>query len=178
MRLRARYGSNPRVRIVDEMSVLRGRSRIDVAVINGRLEGFEIKSEYDSLARLQGQARAYEQVFDRLTVICAERHLAAARHGLPEWWGLEVAQLEGAKVSIVRDRAPRANRQTDPRALAQLLWREEALVVLEGLGLDRGLRTKPRRVLWAALAEAMPARRLAAVVRDQLRAREDWLTAG
>lgn len=178
-RLETRYADDPLVRVVDEMGVLRGRSRIDVAVINGRLEGFEIKSERDSLARLQGQAAAYGKVFNRLTIICAECHLDAARDGLPEWWGIEVARLRNDETSIVRDRGPRANLHTEPGALAQLLWRHEVLEVLEGLGLDRGLRSKPRRVLWAALAAALPPRLLASTVRDRLRARPaDWLAGG
>lgn len=176
-RLRLRHVDDPSVRIVDEMNVLTGECRIDVALINGRLEGFEIKSERDSLARLPRQAEVYGRVFDRLTMVCAERHLEPALALLPEWWGVEVAEQRGGGTRIVRRRAPRANPDLEPRAIAQLLWRSETLAALEGMSAAQGLRSKPRRTLWAALAETTPRRELRALVRDALRARRDWLVA-
>jgi hypothetical protein len=47
-------------------------ARIDIAVVNGALHGFEIKSDSDSLARLAGQAEQYGRVFDFVTLICVE----------------------------------------------------------------------------------------------------------
>lgn len=176
-RLQLRHGSDPSARIVDEMSVLTGECRIDVALINGRLEGFEIKSEGDSLARLPRQVLAYGQVFDRLTMVCSERHLNAAFAALPEWWGIEVAERRGSLTRIVRKRAARANPAVDPRAIAQLLWRSETLAALEELDAIHGLRSKPRRALWSALAEAAPRHELRAMVRETLRARRGWLAA-
>jgi hypothetical protein len=176
-RLQLRHSSDPNVRIVDEMSVLTGECRVDVALINGRLEGFEIKSEGDTLARLPRQALAYGRVFDRLTMVCAERHLEAALALLPEWWGVEVAEQRGARTRIVRKRAARANPAVEPRAVAQLLWRSEALAALEDMDAARGLRSKPRRTLWSALAEVAPRRKLRALVREALRARRGWLAA-
>ena len=176
-RLRLRHGDDPNARIVDEMSVLTGECRIDVALINGRIEGFEIKSESDSLARLPRQALAYGQVFDRLTMVCAERHLDLAFALLPEWWGIEVAEARGPDTRIVRKRAARANPAVEPQAIAQLLWRSEALSALEALNAARGLRSKPRRTLWTALADVAPRNELRAMVRETLRARQGWLTA-
>lgn len=176
-RLRDRIGDSPEARIVDEMNVLRGSCRIDVAVINGRLEGYEIKSAGDSLTRLGRQADAYGRVFDRLTMICAERHLEAAFAQLPVWWGIEVAEERRGSIRIVRRRSARANPGVEPAALVELLWRSETLAALESLGAAHGLRSKPRRALWAALAEALGPRELASLVRAALRARRGWLTA-
>lgn len=176
-RLRRRHSGDPNTRVVDEMAVLRGECRIDVAVINGRLEGFEIKSARDSLDRLPRQAAAYGRVFDRLTMVCAERHLCNVLATLPEWWGVEVAQEGEEAVRIVQERPAKVNREVESRAIAQLLWRGEALAALEELGLARGLRSKPRKVLWAELAEALPPNKLRAVARDRLRARRSWLAA-
>lgn len=177
-RLQGRYGADPNTRVVHEMGILTGEYRIDVAVINGHLEGFEIKSERDSLERLPRQAAAYGRVFDRLTVICAERHLERALEILPEWWGVEVAEHGDQGLRIVRRRAARANRGREPHAIAQLLWRSEALAALEGIGAAKGVRSKPKRVLWTRLAEGIPAHELRALVRENLRARRSWLTAG
>lgn len=177
-RLRGRLGEGSEVRIVDEMNVLRGRCRIDVAAINGRLEGFEIKSAGDSLARLDRQADAYGRVFDRLTMVCAERHLEAVLAQLPEWWGIEVVEERRASIRIVRRRPARANPGVDLQAVVQLLWRSEVLAALEQMDAARGLYSKPRRTLWAALAEALGPRELRALVREALRARRGWLAGG
>jgi hypothetical protein len=174
-RLAAQHAGDSATRIVDELGLLRGASRIDVAVINGRLEGFEIKSEKDTLERLPHQLEAYRRVFDRLTVICAERHLESALKLAPWWCGVEVAKPGRAKVlHLRRARESRANREVEPDAVAQLLWRDELIDALEELGEAGGLRSKPRAVLRGALVASLPPTRLRALVRDRLRAREGW----
>ncbi len=54
--------------VVDELDLC-GLTRVDVAVVNGHLSGFEIKGSTDSLRRLPGQVTVYSQV---------QRHPAAA----------------------------------------------------------------------------------------------------
>lgn len=176
-RLARRYREADDVRVIDEMGVLAGACRIDVAVINGHLEGFEIKSERDDLKRLARQADIYGLVFDRLTVVCAERHLENAEASIPRWWGIEVAEPRAGSVRIVRRRPARANPGLDLGAVVQLLWREETLAALEECGRAVGLRSRPRRELWSALREALPARELRALVRDRLRRRQNWPAA-
>lgn len=176
-RLEARHGDDPKTRIVDELGVLMGDSRVDVAVVNGKLEGFEIKSDRDRLTRLPRQAEAYGRVFDRMTVVCCERHVAGVSLCVPDWWGIEIVRPVNDRPRIVRARPARANPGVDPNAVVQLLWREEVMDELERLDLADGLRSKPRRVLWETLAEALPSRALRAVVRDRLRARKDWRVA-
>lgn len=173
-RLEAQHKGDPTTRVVDELGILTGDCRIDVAVINGRLEGFEIKSERDTLDRLPRQAEAYGRVFDRVTLVCGERHLERIRQCVPGWWGIAVAQAADNNVRIVGKRPARANPSVEPVAVVQLLWRDETLAALEALGRADGLRSKPRRILWAALAGSLPQTKLRALVRDQLRTREGW----
>lgn len=52
--------------------------RADLAVMSKEFIGVEIKSEYDSLARLQGQLAAYTKTFDRVVLVVADRHLKSA----------------------------------------------------------------------------------------------------
>lgn len=49
--------------------------RIDLVMANGQLSGFEIKSERDSLIRLEGQLETYLKYFENITVVCATKHL-------------------------------------------------------------------------------------------------------
>ena len=63
---------------IDELGVCQGSAKIDIAVVNGQLHGYEIKSDRDSLRRLSSQAVLYSKVFDRVTLVCGERHVSHA----------------------------------------------------------------------------------------------------
>src|SRR5438105_15140559 len=69
-------------RVVNKLGLIHGEVRVDVAVINGVVHGFEIKSDADTLNRLQRQAAAYERVLDLMTLVAPMRHLELARKPL------------------------------------------------------------------------------------------------
>jgi hypothetical protein len=164
--------------ILDELGLLQGAARVDMAVVNGAIAAWEIKSERDTLRRLATQAEAYCQVFDYVTLVAAPDHIRKIKSDVPTWWGISVAVLdENGEVRIKPRRAPKPNPGTDSKAVAKLLWRSEALAALEARGLDIGLRSKPRGALWNALAENVSASELAAEVRAALKARRDWRVA-
>jgi hypothetical protein len=172
------HGDDPDTLIVDELGLIASGARVDLAVINGSLHAYEIKSAADTLARLPGQAKAYSAAFDAVTIVAASRHVEKLAAAVPDWWEI-VESSAGADggVILTQIRAGAANASVDGYAVAQLLWRDEALVVLTARGLDRGLRNKPRRTLWRALADGVPVDELGQVVRDALRAREQWRPA-
>ena len=89
--LDARHGGDTETRIVEEMGIWSGTVRIDIAVINGELWGYELKSERDTLERLPAQAKLYSRVFDRVTLVVGTRHVGAAEDAVPPWWGLTIA---------------------------------------------------------------------------------------
>ena len=64
-----KHAGDHNTRIVEEMGVWAGSVRIDIAVINGELCGFELKSDRDTLARLPTQADIYSRVFDRISAL-------------------------------------------------------------------------------------------------------------
>jgi hypothetical protein len=163
--------------LVDEMGILRGAARVDLAVVNGSINGFEIKSEADRLHRLARQRDAYGLVLDTVTLVTCRHHLVAARAVIPAWWGIMVATVADHGVALRTARRARMNRQVDPAALASLLWREEALDLLERRDLIRGLRSRPNAVLWKALAEAVPLAALSDDVRATLKSRSAWRPA-
>jgi hypothetical protein len=157
--------------IVEELGLCRGQVRVDVALVNGHLHGFEIKSDRDSLRRLAGQRDLYCRVLDRVTLVTADRHLREAMTIIPEWWGVLLAKPSAAGPQLVRVRADRQNRDRDVQALVELLWLNEALDLLEQRGLARGMRGKPRRVVWARVSECVPGAEIARAVRARLKAR-------
>lgn len=169
-----KFYADPHSRVVEEMGLCEGSSRIDIAVVNGSLHGFEIKSESDTLIRLAQQAKAYGQVFDHMTIVLGSNHLKAAVRRVPKWWAIAVAEPKDAGLKIVSYRKGTRNKKPSAYHIAQLLWRDEALTILSELKLDKGLKSKPRTEIWSALACALPIRKLQARVRDTLKLRAAW----
>ena len=163
--------------VIDELGICQGDARIDVAVINGKLHGFEIKSERDSLARLPAQTELYSKVFNTVTLVGSDSHIEKATKIVPKWWGLIRVSGPRKNVILSEERDSQLNNEVDPYALTQLLWREEALKALENRGMDKGLRSKPRRHLWQALADHLPLSSLTEIVRETLKARKSWRVA-
>lgn len=161
--------------IVHELGLCQGTSRVDLAVVNGWLHGFEIKSDADTLQRLQTQEAAYGTTFDFVTIVTGSGHSKAAKKLVPKWWGVWCVIPLGEGLTIKELRRARRNPSPNAFSIAQLLWRDEALNELRIRGLDRGLRSKPRSVVWSALVEALSLTELKDIVRNCLKKRgERW----
>lgn len=163
-------------RLIDELGLC-GAVRVDVAVVNGSLSGFELKSDRDTLRRLPTQVEYYSRVLDHASLVIGEglRSRHADGELVPEWWGVVVAtQSEAGDVLLEEVRPPELNQAVDPEGLVQLLWRDEALDELSVRGLDPGVRNKPRAAVWARLASSVSIDELRALVRARLKAREGW----
>ena len=175
----AEHRDDPSTLVLDELGLWYGHARVDVAVVNGNIHGFEIKSERDTLERLPEQERIYSMVLDRVTLVVGTSHVSKAIPMVPEWWGVKVATTgpRGA-VYFREERAPRGNPQQDPVALAMLLWCEELEAALIRAGMGRGFIGKKRRVQAARLASALSLEALRKVVCDALKARSEWTRAG
>ena len=67
--------------LINEMVIANWSRRADLVVANGKLHAFEIKSDLDTLRRLDGQLETYLQRFDKVTVVCTEKfaHLVKER---------------------------------------------------------------------------------------------------
>jgi hypothetical protein len=175
-RLACEHAEDSDTRIVEEMGIWNGSVRVDVAVINGELAGYELKSARDTLDRLPAQAALYNQVFDKVFLVAAERHLAHAAAVLPDWWGIIVAHDDsGEKVRLENYRAAGNNPSIDALQLARLLWREEGLALLEGIGCSKGVRSASRERIAQRLADSLTITDLAVGVRRCLKDRAIWL---
>lgn len=164
----------PGDRVCPEMGLCLGETRVDVAVVNGHLHGFEIKSERDTLTRLRTQVEIYDRVLDYATVVSSPRHLENVERIVPKRWGLmEAVPLPDGEIALRRRRRGTLNHEQDPLSVAQLLWREEAAGVLVARG-ETVHRRETRWQLWARLAK-LPLHELKAAVRETLKARPDWL---
>ncbi|MDP9410362.1 MAG: sce7726 family protein [Actinomycetota bacterium] len=172
------HADDPRTRVVHELNLSQAAARIDLAVVNGQMIGWEIKSQADNLSRLPRQQEVYSRIFDRVWLALASRHLEAAINQVPPWWGIVVADGSSGECELRVVRRSRLNRKVDPASIVRLLWRQEVLDELDKLGLAEGLHRAPRRQLWNELAGAVPRRisgtQLRAIVRERLRHRPGW----
>lgn len=167
-------GELSRTLVVDELGLC-GEVRVDVAVVNACLAGFELKSASDTLRRLPKQIEVYSRVLDFCTLVVAEKHLDKARTLVPEWWGvLVVRPSDGLAARLDTVAEPSRNRSIDPYSLAQLLWRDEALAVLEGLDEAYGCRSKTRKAIWQRVVEVCELDLLRLSVRSSLKSRQKW----
>lgn len=171
------HKTDPGTRIIEEMGLCQGLARVDLAVVNGTLHGYEIKSDQDTLARLPGQADVYSRIFDYVTIVTAKAHEHKLREVVPHWWGIRVAVKSESSISLQTRRRARRNESIDAYCVAQLLWKDEVLSILERLGLAEGYRSKARPVLWRRLVSSLTVSELSEVVRESVKRRAVHLPA-
>ena len=164
----------PDTLVVHELGLRHGKARVDVAVVNGHLHGYEIKSEMDRLDRLARQVEAYGLVFDKATLVAAESHLDAALSVIPNWWGVRIAIRRDGHVQLRRYRSERINRDVSALAIAELLWKEEALGALAYLGLSKAVARLSRAEVYKLLVQSITITQLRRLVRLTLRSRVGW----
>lgn len=169
--LGAEYAHDPDSYIIEEMGVWSGTVRIDVAIINGSLSGYELKSDRDTLERLPHQRDIYGRVFDYLHLIVGKRHAEDAERLLPYWWGIKIAVAAGDSVVLLPHRDAAENPTPDPYLIAELLSKEEAVGVLDEVGLAKGWRSKPIRLVHERLAAELALSDLKGRVRKALKRR-------
>jgi hypothetical protein len=155
--------------IIEELPLLRGRGRADLAFVNGELCGYEIKSDVDSLVRLGSQAEHYQSVFEFITLVAARKHLKQARKRIPQCWGIVEAKAMDGQIVLRELRRPRRNHRIENAALARLLWKKECLRILPRLGITTRSQT-PVRDLWKIM-ESLPSKVLCDQVRQALKLR-------
>ncbi|NOH84668.1 sce7726 family protein [Vibrio sp. 03-59-1] len=75
--------------IMNELTVGNFARRVDLAIYsNGKLVAFEIKSEADTLARLNGQLDKYLEYFDKVIVVSDTKFIPTLTNSLPKNVGL------------------------------------------------------------------------------------------
>lgn len=161
--------------VFEELGIRHGATRIDFALLNGTMHGFEIKSDSDTLNRLPEQVKEFSAVFDSLTLVVGKRHLYQAIHMIPDWWGVIVAKVYHQNCVILQSiREPEMNQDQEAISIARLLWKQEVLRLLEERDLAAGVRHKTREALYAKLAENLNITEMRDQVSSLLIKREGW----
>ena len=170
-----RIKTQPDTLVIDELGLAHAKSRIDVAVINGCIHGYEIKSAKDSLDRFATQIDIYRQTLQKLTIVAAPKHVAGIIGQAPEWSGVLAAEQGprgGISFHVLRN--PVANPEIDPVMLAHLLWRDEVIELLGQAGYAPKDLRRPRRQLYEMLCEVMSLREITASIRRFMVQRQTW----
>jgi len=161
--------------VIDELGLNHGRCRADIAVINGHLVGYEIKSNNDSLRRLEEQIKSYSAVFDKVSIIVGDRYINSIQSHIPKWWGV-IVSVRGSRGAVNFEiiRKAQKNKSVKLISIAQLLWRDEAAEILSQKKLPPKILRQPRDVLYEQLADLLSANELRKIVRDYLKRRRNW----
>lgn len=169
--LRRECVADPDVVIRHELGLFYHQRRIDIAVLNGEFSGYEIKSDQDTLSRLEGQAELYGRVLDRVTLVATDRHIDKAMKALPKWWGLIAAREDNNVVILQGVRNGDFNPTLDAASIVHLLWRNEMLRELRRRGLSRGTYGLEKHRLVKILLEAMSLDEIRESVRQHIKVR-------
>lgn len=170
-----RVRANPETIVIDELGLAHAKGRIDVAVINGCIHGYEIKSAKDTLDRLATQIDIYRQTLQKFTVVAASKHVAGVMSHAPTCCGVIVAEQGprgGISFHVMRNAI--SNPDVDPVMVAHLLWRNEVVHLLTGIGYPPKDLRRPRKQLYEMLSEAMTLREITASIRNFMVKRQTW----
>jgi len=174
-KLAKQYADDPHTAIIEELGLRHGEARIDLAVVNGYLHGYELKSDKDNLERLPKQSRIYSLIFDRLTLVVSHRHTYSALKIIPEWWGIDMVE-QGArgKIKFHHIRKVKNNPKLDAIAILELLWKNEAIDFLDEIRTAKGVRSKKRLAIYERIAAITDIDLIRTKTRDCLRNRLNW----
>lgn len=126
-----------------------GACKADLVILNGTATVYEIKSERDSLARLENQIRHYQRVFAKTYVIAGEAHVADVLDVTPREVGV-LSLVRWDRISTVRD-AIETISSLCPVTIFESLRTTEACKILKALGVETP--DVPNTVLHSALRE-------------------------
>lgn len=172
-----KYHIDPDSWVLDEFGICQGEARVDIAVINGELLGFEIKSAKDTLERLPRQEALYSQVFDRMTIVVDEKKIEDTLRLIPNWWGVMVASGKSNQLNTIKLlRRAKKNKTINARSLVELLWKDEVIGILKEYNAHKGLSSKPRSAAWDKMTTLFSLDELREMVRATIKIRENWRT--
>ncbi|MEK6396524.1 MAG: sce7726 family protein [Terriglobus sp.] len=145
--------------------------RADMAVINGCMHCYEIKSGNDSLDRLEKQVLGYGAVFDYVTLVADSRHISKALAKVPYWWGIREVSSKSGSLEIKPLRRARKNANIDKKVLARMLWRKEAEKLLKEHSSEPSIKNLRAAELWKLVGDELPKKVISNAVRAALKQR-------
>jgi hypothetical protein len=106
-----------------------GKCKADTVILNGTSTVYEIKSEYDSFARLENQLNAYFKVFDHINVITSGAQASKLEAILPCAIGIQVL-TDRNTISTIRE-SQSNKKNINPDVLFDSLRKQEYLEIIK-----------------------------------------------
>lgn len=170
--LELKYKNCSDTRIINELGLDFGASRIDVAVVNGIMHGYEIKSDLDTLERLPRQMRYYNRAFERMTIVVSRKYLNDIKDMVPNWWGIKTISLDQSR--LINIRKGRKVSYQDPDLIINLLWKKELEGLVDYLQLPKSYKKKRKNQLLSIIKQEADFKIIQQYVYSVLKTRENW----
>lgn len=106
-----------------------GKNKADVVILNGTSTVYEIKSEYDSFARIEAQIESYMQAFDYINVIVSPTQVDKVSEILPSIVGI-LSFTEKNTITTIRKAESNLN-NIELRLLFHSLRKKEYLQIVK-----------------------------------------------
>ncbi|SFP29601.1 hypothetical protein SAMN03159489_00755 [Pseudomonas sp. NFPP07] len=153
--------------LVSELTVDNWTHRTDIVLANGRLWGFELKSERDSLARLPAQIESFSRHFEKFVLVVAKKFEKRALELIENvnGVGLWIASDNGEITEKIRPRA----QSISPDASISLITVTELRRLLTANGIKH--QKANRRIELVELAKKLPTKILADGARTAIKTR-------
>lgn len=118
--------------LISELNV--GKSKADIVIFNGTSTVYEIKTELDSLNRLEAQLEDYLKCFDKIYVITTLENIKKLENKLSGKIGL----IEYTKRGTLREhkKAESNKRNIDKESLFSLFRKNEMLNIIKKIGFE------------------------------------------
>jgi|SRR5665213_1619657 len=126
-----------------------GDCKADVSILNGTAAAYEIKSERDSLSRLEKQIETYKNFYAKVYVIAGDNHVEAIRAMVSDDVGIMI--LSGRHHITTLREAVDCPERTSPLTIFESIRTAEAKQILELMGVD--VPQLPNTEMRAALRE-------------------------
>jgi hypothetical protein len=159
--------------VVSEMGLSNGKSIVDLAILNGHIHGFEIKSDADSLYRLKTQLDIYKDYFTYVTVVCTKKHLKLLRSSYPKWVGITLAYDNEGTIMFKQLRKPKINTSTSNQQIVRLLWKKELEVALNAKE-PRKWERQTKRTLQKCFLDFFEYKRVLEILKSAISSRSNW----
>lgn len=172
LELEKSYGHDPNTRIINELGIDFGASRVDIAVVNGMIHGYEIKSDVDTLERLPRQIWYYNKLFERMTIVSSRKYYDQILTLVPKWWGIKVISKDGTR--LIQKRKGRKKNNQEKDILLKLLWKKELEEFIDVLGLPKKLKKLRKNQLLEIYSKEADIEAIRMYTYEVLKSRKNW----
>lgn len=167
--------TNERLRFFEELNI--AKSRADAILVRENcLIGFEIKSDRDSLERLEGQVKNYSKFCNLCYVVTGNKHINKMTEHVPEFYGIIKINYDDDKklcMEIVREaqKNPKEVLKRKLKHQLSLLWRPE-IVHIAKINKVKPISGKSKPKIAAMLIEQVPFNILQKAICEELMERD------